>query len=118
MSTAIALLIAGATLAISIGAIVFSAGRQSEKIVAVEKKTDAQAEVMKTLATKEQLEAVSLRSCEDRGHDNKRFEELYASRNETQTGLVELTASMQAVCDRLGRIESILDKLLERGGIR
>jgi hypothetical protein len=102
---------------VSVGAVVFGAGKQAEKVAAVEKKIADQGNEIKTLATKEQLKGVVERACEDREHDDKRIEELFLSRNELQNGLVELTASMNAVCDRLGRIEPKLDRLLERGAV-
>ncbi|MBU1081609.1 MAG: hypothetical protein KKB59_14090 [Spirochaetes bacterium] len=67
------------------------------------------------LATKEQLKVLSERVVEDRNHDNARFAELYEARNDMKGEIIEVAASLKAVCDRLERIEPKLDELLRRG---
>lgn len=82
------------------------------------KKTEALGACIDGLATKEQLKTLGDRVVEDRDHDNERFVELYKARNEMAGEIIEVTASMKAVCDRLERIEPKLDELIRQGAPR
>jgi len=82
--------IAGAGLLLSLGSLAVVAGALKNRVDNLEKRAD-----------------------EDRRNDEKRFKELYDSRNCHDRELAEVIASLKAVCDRLQRIEPILDKLAQ-----
>lgn len=84
--------IAGASLLLSLGSIAVVAGALNNRVATLEKRAD-----------------------EDRKDNNDRFKELFDSRNDHGMELAEVIASLKAVCDRLQRIEPILDKLAQGG---
>ena len=85
--------VAGAGLLLSLGSIAVVAGALKNRVDNLEKRAD-----------------------EDREKNDDRFKELYDSRIDHERELAEVIASLKAVCDRLQRIEPILDKLAQGSG--
>ncbi len=87
-------------------------GRRDQKIVDLGKSQEMMAETIKALASREQLQTVIDRACEDRDHDNKRIEDLFESRNEMQGVLIENTAILNNMAEQFKRMEGKLDLAL------
>jgi septal ring factor EnvC (AmiA/AmiB activator) len=67
-----------------------------------------------TESMKRDLEGLSKRIEREQDSCGRKFVELYESRNEQNREITTLAVSVQAIVDRLARIEPKLDKLLER----
>lgn len=65
-------------------------------------------------AMKRDLEGISKRIEREQDSCGKKFLDLYESRNEHSREITTIAVSVQAIVDRLARIEPKLDKLLER----
>jgi hypothetical protein len=91
---------------LNLGGLVFKSGELKRTIAELEKRSTNHDEEIKTLATKVELAEVNMRQKEDRAKNDKRFEELFISRNQHETVLASISTNMQNLVDAIGSLKS------------
>jgi len=91
---------------LTLGGLVFKSGELKRTIKALEDRSSDHDEEIKTLATKVELAEVNMRQKEDRAKNDKRFEELFISRNQHETVLASISTNMQNLVDAIGSLKS------------
>jgi len=91
---------------LTIGGLVFKSGELKRTIVELEKRSTNHDKEIKTLATKVELAEVNMRQKEDRAKNDKRFEELFVSRNQHESVLAAISTNMQNLVEAIGGLKS------------
>lgn len=102
----IGILAAAVSLIISLVMVGVTAGIQLGKIAELARRIEED----RKMADREHAR-IEKQACDDRTSSKEKFAELYDSRNRHDNELIETSANVTSICNRLDKIESAIDKM-------
>jgi chromosome segregation ATPase len=111
-----------ASIIISVAGLMITFATIAVRCGSLKKTVDVHEKTLTDCVTKDQITQITDRMKEDREHNNRRFEELYNSRNELRVSVERIEKSLEAILRELkedikaniNSLEKKIDRLYER----